>query len=91
MEMIKIVQVKHPGCGVAYTFRAPEEPELKPGEYILCKTRRNPLEIGQCITPSFDVTKDQLENLYGIAEKNLKPVVGGLNPEMFFYKKAAEE
>ena len=91
MESIKIVQVKHPGCGVVYTFEAPESNELSPGEWVFCETKRNPMEIGQCITPSFFVNEVQLRTLYNITLKNLKPVIGRLKPEMFVYERRVEE
>lgn len=89
--LIKIVQVKHPGCGIVYTFEAPRNVTLAPGEYVFCETKRSPMEIGQCITPSFFVNEIQLRTLYNITLKNLKPIVGRLNPEMFIEKRQVEE
>ena len=91
MESIKIVQVKHPGCGTVYTFEVHETVTLAPGEYVFCETKRSPMEIGQCITPSFFVNEVQLRSLYNITLKNLKPIVGRLNPEMFIVKRRVEE
>ena len=83
----KVVVVKHPNCGVPYTFQVPENLELEVGNFVLCETKKSNLpQIARCITPSFRILGVQLTEFYGIIPKNLKPVVGVLKPVMFANK-----
>ena len=79
---VKIVVVKHPHCGIPYTFRAPEH-DLQVGWFVLCKTKVSDREVGICITPSFEIGEKELELYYGVKSQHLKPVVGLLMPMMF--------
>lgn len=83
----KVVIVKHPNCGVPYTFRVPVVAELEAGDYVLCETKTSKIpQIARCITPSFWISDAQLKELHGIDPNALKPVVGILEPVMFPYK-----
>lgn len=90
MEEIKVVLIKHPNCGVQYIFRAPEGIPLHVGDYVLCKTKKSNNEIGRCITPAFWINEEQLLTFYGRKFKDLQPVVGKMEIEMF-YDKPEEE
>ena len=85
MEMTyKIVTVKHPNCGIQYTFEVPDALDLEPGNWVLCETKRSNIpQVAQCVTPSFRILGIQLKELYGIQPKNLRPVVGKLKPIMY--------
>lgn len=83
----KIVTVKHPNCNVPYTFEVPEKLDLNVGNYVLCETKTSDiLQVGKCITPSFEIFGMQLREMYGIQPKNLRPVVGLLKPEMYAFR-----
>lgn len=84
MEEIKVVLIKHPNCGVQYIFRAPEGIPLHVGDYVLCKTNKSNNEIGQCITPAFWIKEEMLLNFYEWKSKDLQPVVGKMEIEMFY-------
>ena len=84
IKSYKVVVVKHPNCGVPYTFEVPEDVELSIGDYVLCDTKKSNIpQIAKCITPSFYILGIQLNELYNIHPKNLRPIVGWLKPIMF--------
>ena len=87
----KIVVVKHPNCGTPYTFKVPKDVDLEVGEYVLCNTKRSKCEIGQCITPSFEIIEPKLQSFYGRTVDQLQPVVGRLKPQMFIFEPAGED
>ena len=83
VKRAKIVVVKHPNCGTPFVFKVPNGVNLEAGDYILCKTHKKPLEIGRCITPSFEIIEPQLTEFYGRTIEQLQPVAGLLKPCMF--------
>lgn len=88
----KVVTVKHPNCGVPYTFEVPKNLVLNVGDYVLCKTKTSQFpQVAQCITPSFEILGYQLVKLYEIVPKNLKPVVGVLTPVMYAFTEEKED
>ena len=89
--IVKIVTVKHPGCGTPYTFRVPDNLDLKAGDRVLCNTKKAHCEMARCMTPSFEIIEPVLEELYGLKIEKLQPVVGFLKPIMYAYKKAEED
>lgn len=77
-SMIKIVVVKHPGCGTPYTFRVPEFAELSAGDLVYMDTSRGKDQPGRCITSSFYIDMDTLLMGYNTVPEKLKPVKGEL-------------
>ena len=86
VKRVTIVVVKHPNCATQYVFKVPKNVTLDCGDYILCSTKKNPCEIGRCVTPSFEIIEPQLIELYGRSVCQLQPVVGKLKPCMFLLK-----
>lgn len=76
MNEYKVVTVKHPNCNTPYTFSVPERIGLDVGDYVLCDTKKHRYpQIGRCITPSFSVSKDVLEELFQISPEDLMPIM----------------
>lgn len=90
-EIVRIVIVKHPNWNPQYVFKVPEDMNLYAGDYVLCETRKSPHEIARCITPSFTIERDTLKELYGIALRELKPVVAWLRPVMYLQEKEGKD
>lgn len=90
-KYVKIVTVKHPGCGVPYTFRVPCALDLVPGDRVLCNTKKAKCEMAQCMTPSFVIMETVLESMYGLKADKLMPVVGYLHPVMYAYDEAGTD
>lgn len=63
-------------------FRVPKDKFLMPGDRVLCETSRNPMEMGECITDSFEIMDKHLKRFYGLEIEQLKPIVGYLKPIM---------
>ena len=82
-EQIKIVIVKHPNCGNHYTFKVQDDVKLEAGDFVICQTKSNPKAIGQCITPSFFISEELLQDFYNVTKSSLKPVVGWMKPILF--------
>lgn len=77
-SMIKIVVVKHPGCGTAYVFRVPDSVTLKAGDLVYMDTSRGTDQIGRCITQSFYIDAETLRYGYNGTIEKLKTVKGEL-------------
>lgn len=79
MNTYKVVTVKHPNCNMPYTFSVPESLNLDVGDYVLCDTKNHKYpQIARCITPSFFITEDLLEELMNIRPQYLRHIVGYL-------------
>lgn len=87
MENLNVVLVKHPNCDKHFMFEAPKDVRLFVGDRVLCQTKRSPLEMGTCISASFEIMDYQLEDLWKVKKESLEPVVGLLKPQMFVYQK----
>lgn len=84
MNEYKVVTVKHQNCNIPYTFSVPECVYLNVGDYVLCNTKNHKLpQVARCITPSFYLTEDLLEELLNINPKHLQPIVGYLTATYF--------
>ena len=90
-KFVKIVTVKHPGCGIPYTFSVPSTLDLYPGDRVLCNTKKAKCEMARCMTPSFVISETVLESMYQMKADKLMPVVGYLKPIMYAFKQAGED
>ena len=81
-KYVNVVIVKHQNDNRQFVFRLPKKKKLGVGTMVLCETSRNPMEMGECITDSFEIMDKHLERFYGLKIEQLKPIVGYLNPVM---------
>lgn len=88
---VNIVLIQHPNNPGWYVFRAPDNVQLNVGDRVLCTTSRGNCQFGQCITPSFRIGDWQLEQLYGVTVKKLKPITHRLIPEAFGFCKPEDD
>lgn len=72
---MKLVVVRHLGDSGKYLFQLPETTELEAGTTVLCRTKRNPLEPGVCVTPSFDADPAVICPLWGTQPERMQKVI----------------
>lgn len=72
---MNMVAVRHMGDSGKYLFQLPDGVQLDPGTTVLCETRRNPLEPGVCVTPSFEADPDVVCPLWGTQTAAMKRVI----------------
>lgn len=88
-KFANVVIAKHPNWKGLFVFKVSSGIKLEVGEWILCDTARGPGQIAQCVTPSFEVGEWQVENLWGVTIKDLKPVTAYLKPVAIAIEKEA--
>lgn len=83
---IKVVIIHHQNNRRQFTFRVPESVDIEAGDIVLCDTSMGKGQVGYCITPSYYVPEEKVQDLLNVSPKNLKPIVGRLTPVMFMYE-----
>ncbi len=80
---IKIVLVKYFHSDSHFPFQVPDKYGLNIGDLVLCNTNVLNNQVGVCVTPSFRVSDTQLETLYNVNVRTIKPIQGFLKPVVF--------